>query len=78
MVTFGHGQWHFYLRYIEDWDVSKITDMEGLFSFQDTCNPEIGKWDVSNVTNFVSQSIVHAVNFQERRKHAECNKFLPL
>ena len=39
---------------IKDWDVSLITDMTSLFYEKSTCNPEIGSWDVSGVTNFVS------------------------
>ena len=31
--------------------------MESIFYEQGSCNPPIGDWDVSNVTNFVSQSI---------------------
>ena len=39
---------------IEDWDVSEMTDMSYLFHMKDTCNPNIGNWDVSGVTTFVS------------------------
>ena len=39
---------------IKDWDVSEINDMSYLFSQKDTCNPDIGSWDVSGVENFVS------------------------
>lgn len=37
---------------IDRWDVSKITDMESLFYLKRECNPNIGAWDVSSVTNF--------------------------
>lgn len=35
---------------IGDWDVSHVTDMMGLFFFQETFNENISKWDVSSVT----------------------------
>ena len=54
---FTHWQCYLFLRSIEDWDVSGITDMEYLFSEKASCNPDIGSWDVSKVINFVSQSI---------------------
>lgn len=34
---------------IEDWDVSRVTDMSELFAEKDTFNRDISKWDVSNV-----------------------------
>lgn len=45
---------------IEDWDVSQITAMEYLFfdgsgystGVKSTCNPDIGRWDVSRVVRF--------------------------
>ena len=37
---------------IEQWDVSLITDMRGLFYYMGTCNPSIGEWDTSRVTDF--------------------------
>jgi len=36
------------------WDVSNITNMEGLFWGRKYFNQDIGKWDVSNVTNMSS------------------------
>ena len=36
---------------INDWDVSGVTDMSRLFSFNITFNSNINDWDVSNVTN---------------------------
>eukprot|EP00554_Chaetoceros_debilis_P001558 CAMPEP_0194095246 /NCGR_PEP_ID=MMETSP0149-20130528/56729_1 /TAXON_ID=122233 /ORGANISM="Chaetoceros debilis, Strain MM31A-1" /LENGTH=295 /DNA_ID=CAMNT_0038781187 /DNA_START=134 /DNA_END=1021 /DNA_ORIENTATION=- len=39
---------------IENWDVSRITNMYFLFSGKTSCNPNIGSWDVSKVTNFQS------------------------
>ncbi len=36
---------------LNTWDVSNITDMEGLFSNFTNFNEPIDKWDVSNVTN---------------------------
>ena len=49
------------LRPIENWDVSKITDMNSIFRDApgvETCNPDIGNWDVSNIEIYVSQSLV--------------------
>ena len=54
---FTHWQCNFFLRSIEDWDVSRITDMNSMFMNEGSCNPDIGNWDVSNVRSFVSQSI---------------------
>jgi len=34
---------------INTWDVSKITDMSGLFENKTKFNDDIGSWDVSNV-----------------------------
>ena len=45
---------------IEGWDVSSMTTMNQLFHSsvpnRDTCNPDISKWNVSNVVDFVSSS----------------------
>ena len=54
---FTHWQCYLFLRAIEEWDVSGITDMKELFRAKANCNPPIGNWNVSQVTNFVSQSI---------------------
>ena len=40
--TYGH---------ISTWDVSGVTDMEGLFAQKMEFNDDITSWDVSNVTN---------------------------
>jgi len=37
---------------IENWDVSKITNMNELFMYKTSCNPNITSWDVSKVTDF--------------------------
>jgi hypothetical protein len=42
-------------RPIEDWDTSEIKDMAELFKNQRKCNPSIAKWDVSKVSDFVSE-----------------------
>ncbi len=77
MFTLEHGNCIFYLSSIENWDVSKITTMSNLFYNRDSCNLKIGSWNVSNVFDFVSQSIVHSANFQEQRKHASTLLLLP-
>jgi hypothetical protein len=41
-------------RPIEDWNTSEIVDMSYIFLGKTTCNPNLAKWDVSNVTDFVS------------------------
>jgi len=40
--TYGH---------ISDWDVSRVTDMSGLFYYASSFNDDISRWDVSNVTD---------------------------
>jgi hypothetical protein len=47
------------IRPIEKWDVSEIEDMEELFSYKVTCNPDISKWNVSKVKNFVSECVIN-------------------
>lgn len=41
---------HQYYGHISKWNVSNVTDMEGLFALCDF-NENISEWDVSNVTN---------------------------
>ena len=36
---------------IEEWDVSKVTNMRGLFGDVERFNGDLSKWDVSNVTD---------------------------
>ena len=48
---------------IETWDTSQITDMYRLFSKYrssvfENCNPDVSKWNVEKVVNFVSTSII--------------------
>ena len=42
------------LKYIKDWDVSKVEAMEGIFLYNQSIESLIGleNWDISNVTNF--------------------------
>ena len=42
--TYGH---------ISEWDVSSVTDMSNLFSFECCFNSDISSWDVSSVTNMI-------------------------
>ncbi len=37
--------------HISEWDVSRVTDMSGLFQVHECFNEDIDKWDVSNVTD---------------------------
>jgi len=37
---------------IEEWDVSRISNMRELFARKKHCNPDISAWDVSQVTDF--------------------------
>lgn len=37
--------------YISDWDTSKVTNMDELFSGKTKFNEDISNWDVSNVTS---------------------------
>ena len=36
---------------IENWDVSKVKNMEGMFNYCYNFNADLSKWDVSNVEN---------------------------
>ena len=36
---------------LEDWDVSKVTNMKGMFYNCENFNCDLSKWDVSKVTN---------------------------
>jgi surface protein len=36
---------------ISNWDVSSVTDMQGMFAGVSTFNSDISNWDVSSVTN---------------------------
>merc|ERR1719181_1439070 len=36
---------------IEDWDVSRVTDMNGIFNSAASFDGDISKWDVSRVTD---------------------------
>jgi hypothetical protein len=49
---------------IENWDTTEIEDMEELFSYKVTCNPDISKWNVSKVKNF-SYMFYEAYNFNQ-------------
>ena len=43
---------------IEEWNVSFVTNMKQIFKELSSCNPDISRWDVSGVTNFVSNIII--------------------
>jgi hypothetical protein len=47
------------LRPIENWDTSEIDNMALLFEGKKTCNPDISKWNVSKVKNFVSTCVIN-------------------
>jgi surface protein len=49
---------------ISNWDVSRVTDMRGLFADQQYFNSDIGNWDVSNVTN-MSAMLHYACKFNQ-------------
>ena len=36
---------------LENWDVSKVKNMEGMFNYCENFNADLSKWDVSNVEN---------------------------
>ena len=36
---------------LSNWDVSKVTDMQGMFCDCESFNQNISSWNVSNVTN---------------------------
>ena len=48
---------------IGDWDVSRVTDMSGLFSGANLFDGDISKWDVSRVTN-MGRMFMGATSFQ--------------
>jgi len=50
-------KWQSFYRQIEDWDVSKVTSMYGMFANKANCNPDISNWNTSSVTSFVSQFV---------------------
>ncbi|WP_299891001.1 BspA family leucine-rich repeat surface protein [uncultured Lacinutrix sp.] len=47
-----------------NWDVSNITNMEGMFAATDIFNQDIGNWNVSNVTNMAFM-FFDAYNFNQ-------------
>ena len=45
---------------MQNWDVSRVTSMYGVFRFANNCDiPDISGWDVSQVTDFVSISLAY-------------------
>ena len=50
--------------HISNWDVSKVTNMKGMFSDKDSFNQDISKWDVSNVTD-MSYMFSYAESFNQ-------------
>ncbi len=51
------------LQDIENWDVSAVTNMKGMFKHS-SFNQDIGNWDVSNVTN-MEQMFINATAFNQ-------------
>ena len=49
---------------IGDWDVSNVTNMNGMFHGSENFNQDIGKWDVSKVKNMRSM-FQHATKFNQ-------------
>ena len=39
---------------LSKWDVSRVTNMQDMFSSASAFNGDISKWDVSRVTNMIS------------------------
>ena len=50
--------------HIRRWDVSRVTNMSGLFQFKKKFNDNISRWDVSNVTN-MSRMFSYAESFNQ-------------
>ena len=50
------------IQYINDWDVSSVTNMSRMFSNATSFDQNIGNWDVSNVTN-MSDMFNNATSF---------------
>ena len=49
---------------IENWNVSQVTDMKGMFKNAENFNQDIGEWNVSNVTD-MSNLFSFATNFNQ-------------
>merc|ERR1711934_861172 len=39
---------------LSKWDVSRVTNMGGMFNYAESFNQDLSKWDVSRVTNMQS------------------------
>ncbi len=48
---------------IQEWDVSKVTNMKGLFLRMKYFNDDINNWNVSNVTNMqdIFMGLLHLI-----------------
>jgi surface protein len=49
---------------ISGWDVSNVTNMQGMFWYATSFNQDLSSWDVSNVTNMVSM-FTRATSFNQ-------------
>ena len=49
---------------LSNWNISKITSLEGIFLNAASFNGNISSWDISNVTNMYGCTPLHIVSFQ--------------
>lgn len=66
-----------YLKRLDEWDTSKITNMNNMFADAKSINdiPKSHKWDVSNITN-VENMIVDTTSLSTEGKTIDCSLVL--